>query len=160
MTSAKQLIQKLPLISENILVEAAQQPSLFVEAAEYRVSIMRLRSQALTEYENWCSKLALHYRKSKTKGERVTEGAIKDHVRINRNTRVLDIKLQRAFAHEEFSKLLLEAFRMRRDAIRVIAEAYNIEGIRGSAQVEKIEAHRKLVKKAQDLESRRQRVED
>lgn len=158
--TSREIIAKLPILDENILLEAANQPQLFVEAARYRVAKMRNRAQALARYEVWCSELGLHYRRTKTGGDRrITEGEIKDRIRISKKARFYDTKLQEAFAQEEFSKLLLEALRMRRDAIRVIADARVSEGIREGAEVERIEARRKLINKARDLESRRRKLE-
>lgn len=156
MKTVKELIEAVPIVSENVLVEAAAQPLLFIDAARFRVQKMRNRSQAMARYDSWCSKLGLHIRRAKTGDKRVTEGEVKDRIQIHQTTRAYDEALQKAFAEEEFSKLLLEALRMRRDALRVIAEAQLAEGTKEAAEIDRIAERRKLHKRARELEQQRQ----
>lgn len=161
MKTSKELIEQLAVIDENILAEAATQPAKFVDAARYRVQAMRGRMQAMAQYETWKSRLGLHYRRSKTQDDkRVTEGEIKDRIQVHAKTQIYDDRLQKAFAREEFAKLLLEAYRMRRDGIRIIHEGQLAEGKSGASELERAELRRKLRQKARELEHERKQVED
>jgi hypothetical protein len=71
----------------------------------------------------------------------------------------LQARLDVLEAQEEFAKLLLEAFRMRRDSLRIIAEGQLAEGRRESGEVERIEARSRLVRKARELDEERHHIE-
>ena len=157
---AESLIGKLPLVDENILAEAAKQPILFIEAARYRVTAMRVRAKAVAELEARKSTLALRIRAKKTSARSITENAIKETVESQKSVIALRDRVEKAYALEEFSKLILEAYRQRRDAIRIIGETQIAEGIRGSHEVDRLEQSRKLRNRARDLEERRRRVPD
>ena len=158
--TSDQLIKELSVLDENVLAEAARQPALFIDAARYRVSKMRKRAQANAALEARWSHLALRIRAQKNEeGERrLTEAALKASVESRRSVKELRAGLERAYEEEEFSKLILEAYRMRRDAIRIIAEAQNIEGIRGTKELEHIEQRNRLRKEAECLDRRRTRT--
>jgi hypothetical protein len=154
--SARSLIDALPIVDENILVEAAKQPLLFIRASMYRVIKMRKRSQANAKGDYVRARLAMGIRGKKNQlGEKVTEGTLKEKVECDSSVRQLRKEVDLAFAEEEFAKLILEAMRMRRDAIRIIADAKVYEGGRETAEVERVDARRQLVEKARQLEHNR-----
>lgn len=155
--TSKSLIEKLTVVDENILAEAARQPLLFVDAARYRVHKMRRRAQADAALDYARSSLGLKTRKAPSE-DRLTEGAVKAIIDTDKNICVLRAGLDEAEAQEELAKLILEAYRYRRDAIRILAEARVYEGMRETAEVEKIETRRKLSRKARELEDRRNRI--
>lgn len=151
------LIGRLVIVDVNVKNEAMEQPMLFIQAARYRVARMRDVSRAKSELEATMSGLSLVVRAKGRGQERMTEGYVKARILKNPKTKLLQRALQKAEEREEFSRLLLEAFRMRRDAIRIIAEMQNYEGIRGTAEVERLEQNRKLANTALKLH-RRQRL--
>jgi len=157
MVGSKELIERLSIVDENVLAEAAKQPLLFIDAARYRVGKMRKRAQADAALDFNRSSLGLKIRK-KPSEDRVTEGAIKSLIDIDPTTRSLRAALDEAEAEEELSKLILEAYRYRRDAIRILAEAHVYEGIKESSEVERAETRRKLSRKARELEDRRSKL--
>lgn len=155
------LIQRLALVDENILGEAARQPVLFIDAVRYRVAAMRRRAQAITEFDYQRSRVALAIRaKRNAEGEKITETALKERVEKHSVVRGLRNQVDRAYEAEEFAKLIIEAYRMRRDAIRVIAESQIAEGMRESKEIEHIEQRQKMRHVAIDLEERRSRVKE
>lgn len=162
--TAKELIAKLPLIAENVLVEAAHQPMLFIDAARYRVGKMQKRARAGAERDNYMAQLAVSIRRKRSNsGEKITEGNLKEIIEKDPKSRELRKLNDDAFAEEELAKLILEAFRMRRDAIKIIADSRVYEGLRDDAHEEQRMEHRKLLNRARTLEERRQRqnkVED
>lgn len=159
--TSQELIDKLAIIDENILAEAAKQPILFVEAARYRVEKMRERARATAEFETWEAELGLAIRaKYKTSDNKLTETAIKAKIRKHSGTKKRDKELQDSYAEEELAKLILDAYRMRKSAIQVISDMQVLEGNREAADVEKLEARRKLSTTARNLEERRKRGRD
>lgn len=157
---ANSLIARLPLVDENILGEAAKQPILFVDAMRYRVAAMKRRAEAQAEFDYMRSRIALAIRAKRTElGEKVTEATLNARVEKHPKIREMRAAVERAFEAEEFAKLMLEAYRMRRDAIRVIAEAQIAEGMRGSHELERIQQGARIRKTARDLDERRRRSE-
>jgi hypothetical protein len=157
--TSKELIKKLPIVAENILEEAANQPQLFVEAAYYRVGKMRKQNQSGAALAHHISHMATKIRNKKNEaGEKITEGALKERIEINEATQQLREANSQAYCEEEFAKLLLEAFRMRAKALHVIADAKMYEGRSPSAEIDKIE-RRRLAARARDLELERRNSE-
>lgn len=150
-----ELIRLLPIVSENVMEEAARQPQLFVHVARYRVGRMRRLSQLRARMEYLSSRIAQATRgRVKERGGRITEAQIKERVRIDRRMRRLQSRLDLIEAQDEFAKLLLEAFRMRRDALRIIGEGQIAEGRRESGEVERIEARRRMIREARRIQDR------
>lgn len=150
---AEELIEKLGVIDENIMAESVRQPLLFVDAARYRVVKMRKRAQvgAQLEYERSRIATQLRNKKGKDGDKKVTEGAIKELIEQNEKIRDLRSQSDRAYEEEEFAKLLLEAFRQRNSAIKIIAEMQMLEGSRESVQIERDLQSKKLRNEARRL---------
>lgn len=154
-----ELVDDLPIVDENILGEAAVQSQKFIRAARYRVHRLRIKNKSNAALEGRRLVLAMRARvKAAETGDKLTEAGVKELVETARSVRGLRQKLDRATEMEELAKHLLEAHRFRRDSIRVIGEAQNIEAIRGTKEVEKLEANRKLRSKIIELQKRRQRI--
>lgn len=158
--TARELIEQLAILDENVLAEAARQPQQFMRVARYRVSKMRKRSQAVAavEYQRYRKALAIRAAKN-SEGEKITEGAIKERVELSSRTQALRDVMERSFAEEELAKLLLEAYRIRRDSIRIIAEAQVYEASRETAEIEKVTARQKLAAEARKLNRVRAGIE-
>jgi hypothetical protein len=159
--NSESLISRLALVDENIMAEAAKQPILFIDAVRYRVSAMRARAQANAELDYRRSRIALTIRARKdAAGEKkFTEAALKEKVESQTVIRELRAKMERSYESEELAKLILEAYRMRRDAIRVIAESQIAEGMRGGKEIELLEQNRHMHNTARSLEEKRRRTE-
>jgi stage III sporulation protein SpoIIIAA len=158
--TSKELIGKLSILDENVLQEAARQPVLFIEAAQHRVDMMRKRAHATARLEYLQSAVGLKIRAKPTvDGKRKNNDEV--NARVTKHSLVIAAKkdLEDALAEEELAKLILQAHSMRRDAIRIIAEAENIAGTREGAEVERIEKRRQLVDQARRLEEKRRRSE-
>ncbi len=157
--TAAELINKLPLVAENIFAEAAMQPILFVQAAEYRVGKMRKRASASAALEQHQAATALEIRgKKNAEGKKDTEAAIKEQVELNKATKALRQQHEAAHAQEQFSMLLLEAYRMRRDAIRVLADQALYNRPRESSELDHIEESMQLRNQARHLSRERRKV--
>ncbi len=117
--NADALIEKIPLVDENILEEAARQPMLFVEASRYRVDCMRERARADAHFDYLTARIATLIRdRYRDVGRKISEAQVKELVGSNKKLRLARATLDRALEEEEFSKLLLDAYKQRRDAIR------------------------------------------
>lgn len=117
------LIEALDFAPEDVVEAAVKQPSLFLDAADYRVEAMRRRINAESAYEVAKASQAHELRTdAKETGEKITENSISEALLCNTKLQEFSVALSRSQESEEFAKLLLEAFRMRRDAIRVLAD--------------------------------------
>lgn len=152
-----ELASQLVIVDENIKNEALRQPSLFMRAARYRVAKMRATAAAKSSLEAQYAAIGLHIRTKlkKIRQERVLEGEIKARILGNPGIKILQDAVQQAEWSEELSKLLLEGMRMKRDAIRIVAEMQSYEGLRETSEIERISQNRKLENKARDLHRRR-----
>ena len=144
--TADELIDLLAVIDEDIKATAWNQPTLFIKAARYRVDRMRIRAQKEQELDVTKSRLATKIRNKKDEqGKKVyTEGAVKERVEVQEKVRRLRGELDRAFEEEDFSKSLMEAYRQRNSAIKIIADMQAYEGMREGVAIERGEQSRKL----------------
>lgn len=152
------IIETLPLVDTNILEEAARQPLLYLDATRYRVECMRIRSQAAARVDYLEARVATVIRdRHRTAGRKVSEAQVKELVAQNKKLRLAMRDQARAEEDEEFAKLLLDAFRQRRDAIRITAETRIAEGMRESHELDRIEERRKLASTARRVAESRPR---
>jgi hypothetical protein len=151
-----ELLEEVPVIEEDVQREAVKQVELFVKAARLRVEAMRKQHRAGAELEAKKAGLAVAIRNKKNLlGEKITEGALKEKLEMHSLVRKLREESDQAYEHEELAKLVLEALRQRRDAIRVIADMQAYEGMREGAEVERISQRKKLVGEVRKIQSRR-----
>lgn len=155
--TAKRLIAALAILDENILAEAARMAKLFGKAAEYRVEKMRVRMQADAALEICDAKLSLMYR-ARGSGKGRTEAFFKARITLHPRHRRLAKAKETATQREELAKLILDAYRMRRDAIKIIADHKPYEGLREEAMLDRKDQRRRMRKHAHSLENRRQRI--
>ncbi len=155
--TAKRLIAALAVLDENILAEAARMAKLFGKAAEYRVDKMRIRMQADAALEICDAKLTLMYR-ARGSGKGKTEAYFKARTTLHPRHRRLATAKETALQREELAKLILDAYRMRRDAIKIIADHRPYAGMREEAMLEQGDQRRRLHKRASSLESRRKHI--
>jgi hypothetical protein len=159
--TAAELIDQLPIVSENVIAEAAVQSQLFIQAAAYRVERMRARAQATAELEQHRAKVGLRERARKDiEGKKPTEAATNARIELDSNTMRLRRRLDEAHTREELSKLILEAYRMRRDSIRILAEHLLYNTTREGAEVERIEENRRIRNQARSLHAKRRQIAD
>lgn len=110
---------------ELAIAEAAlSQPRLFVACANYRIKLLRERKSAEASLKSLTTRQSLRLRsKYKSMGEKLTEAELKNLLNRNEFVRAAEAALVDLETEEEYSKLLLEAYRMRKDALQVIAQA-------------------------------------
>lgn len=119
------LIDELSFDPDDVEQASVDQPKLYIEAGKWRVQQMRKRSKALANLEVVTAEAGLKERRKKSsqpRGERLTDAAIKDMVQLDKRVRKARMRTERAFAREEFGKILLTAFAQRQSATQVIAK--------------------------------------
>jgi hypothetical protein len=122
------LLEKLDFADEAVIGAAREQAQLFLEAARLRIQKMRERVEAESQLALVKSELSIKIRhKAVTRGDKITEGHVA--ARLAKNSQVIEAqeKFNRAEEEEEFSKLLVEAFRMRRDAEKIVGDLIGAE---------------------------------
>ncbi len=140
-----QVIKNLRVVAENIRAEAVNQPILFLEAARYRVDCMRRTSKAKAMREAWESQAWLAAKKKiEARGDRATLDLIKMVMQKEPEFEQHRAAVDEAEAQEELSKLILTAYRQRRDAVIILADAEGMETSKAMADMVSKEASRKL----------------
>lgn len=122
----EELLDRIDFQAENVVAEACDHPRLFAEAADYRMKRYRVRLETKAQYEEGRAAAALEVRRRSQKTEtRMTEDNLKEILLCDPKLRTLRVQVDEAEVADEYSKLLLEAMRMRRDCLRVVADVSN-----------------------------------
>lgn len=151
-TDISDLLARVEFSPDNVVAESASHAMLFMKAINYRMEALRARNKAKAAYENRRAELSLSMRaKAREEGERLTEGNLDDALSGKSVLRKLRATYTEADEFDEYSKLLLELFRMRRDALRIVGDLTTSErGLQKyleASQVELKGAKNKLEKK-------------
>lgn len=127
-TLFQDLLIGLAFAPEGVVMAATEQPKLFLAAAEYRMSRYRERSQFEMALKKAEAEYSIELRhNAKASGERVTEGHIAEQVLVNKLLASRRETLAEVEEREEFAKLLLEAYRMRRECLRIVSDLVGAE---------------------------------
>jgi hypothetical protein len=125
-TALKQLLSKLSFAEENLPQATLEQPSLFLDAARYRVQKLRLKIQAKSSYETVWAKSANEIR-TKMSGTKLTKDYIENLVITRPPVIAAKKTLDEAMVSDEWAQLLLEAFRMRSHACKGMVDILRAE---------------------------------
>lgn len=147
------LIDRLAFDPDELEEAAVEQPGLYLEASRWRIQQMKLRLVRAAKVERLKSKVGLAQRREKHthRGERITEGHIKDIVELNPRLRKARIRLERAYLLEEFGKSLVETFRQREHMVRELLQSRGQEISSEIRQVKNRMAGNDIRKKARKL---------
>jgi hypothetical protein len=121
-TQLEELTAKLAFSEETILRDVGQQPLLFMEAARLRMQAARKLGRLKMNLELAELSVGGRYRQQlESSGERVTEKRIEELVGqdgfvMAARTDYLDAKYR-----DELTDLVVEAFRQRRDCLRIVS---------------------------------------
>lgn len=126
------LLARLYFPEEEIQQAVLEQAKLFLAAADYRVKKMKSRQDAAYALDRLRAGYSLQVRKkfaaANVGGKRnVTEGQIKDTLERVEAINSAQEALGSAEALEEWSKLVLEAYRQRRDVLKILAQFAFVE---------------------------------
>lgn len=145
------LIESLDFTEENLVEACLQQGKLFLEASRYRVKKMRRKIEAKAKLEAAETRVSLHYRIKKQKGTRgsMTEGYIRDRVGTHPDVLSAKKKLGEAVVAEEWAEALLEAYKMRDSACRVLSRILGAEAVAEHKAV-RVEGEKNALDKMKD----------
>lgn len=122
------LMDNLKFSAETLQRDAMEQPQLFFAACEYRVEKMHTRAEAAVRYKTVRAETEFAIRRTAAAaGERITEGTVSNRLECDSELGELYRKLMAAEEAEEIAIRLMDAFRMRRDMLRVVADLTRTE---------------------------------
>ncbi len=135
----RKLLSKLDFSIEGLAEASVEQAKLFERAAEYRTSCLRERLKAEAAYDlaKASRSLVLRHR-AEAEGRKITEGLVGDSVTASRSVKESLALFIDAQVLDEYSKLLVDAFRMRRDSIRVLEDMTSNERRGAGAEAEAV----------------------
>jgi hypothetical protein len=149
------LLDRLYFPEEEIQQAVLEQAKLFLAAADYRVKKMTARQSAAYALERLRAGYSLQVRKkfqaANAGGKRnVTEGYIKDTLERVEAINSAQEVLGQAESLEEWSKLVLEAYKQRRDVLKILAQfAFVEDNLRlGHRDLDKLKQKRDTLKSA------------
>jgi hypothetical protein len=127
----KQLLRKLDFADEDVARAASENPSLYLSAGRFRVKKMRERMTALHRLEIAQAEAGLSLRKVRdAQGKKkYTESQIKERIVLDEAVRLKRRRLDRGYEEEELAKILLDSYRYRKDALRIIVDGNYSEGV-------------------------------
>lgn len=152
------LVNGLSFSDEEVVDAAKSQPTLFLHASRLRIQTMRNRVTAEAKLKAAEADRAGKFRlRGKEAGERITEGQVKERLARIPEIIALTKAVTDAEEYEEWSKLLLEAYRMRRDALKVVADMLGAEVYVSRMQSGQVTEMSKIRKKLEDKYPKRKR---
>lgn len=154
----EKILSNLPLVAENIMIEAAQHPGKFLLAGRYRVQCMRAKNVAKAKLEGRRTLIGMRVRaKASNRGDRATDKAVAERVEQAASVKILRARYDRAEEAETLAIAALSAYFHRQQSIRIIADQQNLEGVRDSRETDRMEQTNKLRRKAEELSQTRGR---
>ena len=154
-----ELIAALAFEEETVMQAATRQPYLFVKAARLRVQTMREMARAEATLDQTEAEVGMSVReRAQATGTKITESGIGERIATDPQVREAQKQVRIAAAREELGKLMVEAYRHRRDSIRVIAEAALIEGNVNSVETARMQSLAGLRKDARSAEAKHRKV--
>lgn len=145
-----QLLNMVGFAPENAVEAAATLPQLFVRAINYRLECLTNKSEAKLQAKRINAEVELEIRnEAKVNDEKITENHIKAKLTLDKQVSKAEHDLERSETFDEYSKLVVEAFRIQRDSLQVIKGLISDEIRQGRAldqEVETLSATRKKLK--------------
>lgn len=122
-SSAVALLAKLEFAPEGVVEAAVAQTGLFLEAIDYRMEQLDAATSAKSHYEMVRAEEATRLReRAQANGEKMTENSLEEKLLLSLKVHGALERWQEASRRDEYSKLVLEALRMRKDCIRFVAD--------------------------------------
>jgi hypothetical protein len=136
-TDVQSLLELIPFDAANVQEAAADNTALFVKAIEYRIDCFRSRSTAKMALEEAEAQKDVDLRKeARATGDKITEKNIEQLLTLSPRIKQKREEYSKAEALDEYSKLVVEAFRMRRDCLRIIGDlSYDGQSMARSAEL-------------------------
>src|SRR5262252_9075737 len=113
---------------EQVMDAACGNTVLYVDAIRFRLKCLEQASDAKRIWELACAEKDLKLRRiAKEKGDKITEGQIDAKILLDKNINKLAEMHHRAETYDEFSKLIVKVFEMRRDMLMTVSSMVNRE---------------------------------
>lgn len=147
---AAELLEEIGFSTDNVVGAAAVQPGLYVRAINFRYLAMRRRSAAKMAMEQMEAEVAQTLRREALADDRkITEAIIREGVVLDPDVAEKTRAFSDADEMDEYAKLVVEAFRMRRDCLRIVGDLTRDEmslARAAEAGAEKLSATRQRLK--------------
>lgn len=128
-TGVDDILQKIDFSPEDVVQAAAENTRLFRQAVDYRMEQVKRRNVAKMQQEEAEAEAELLLRAdARDTGEKITENHIKAHLLVDPKLHDLREVRNHADEREEYSKLLIEMVKMRRDCLQIIQGLAMTEG--------------------------------
>jgi hypothetical protein len=119
----QRLLAQIDFSADNVVNAAAANPTLFVRAIEYRLQCLQRRNAAKLAWECAQADAELKLRQNaRENGEKITERNIEALLLQDDRVTAVGIAYTNTDEMDEYSKLVVEAFRMRRDCLRIVGD--------------------------------------
>lgn len=117
------LLGQVDFDPEHVIEAAVMNSVLFVEAIEYRREAIERRALAKIAMERAQAETSLRIRQeAREAGVKTTEDSVASTVLLDPAVTEVQKKFAHAEATDEYLKLVVEAFRMRRDCLQIIKD--------------------------------------
>ena len=125
----KNLLQRIDFSPEDVIQATAENTRMFRQAVDYRMEQVKYRNVAKMQLEEAEAAAELLLRAdARDTREKITENHIKAHLLVNPELHDRREARNRADEHEEYSKLLIDMVKMRRDCLQIIQGLAMTEG--------------------------------
>jgi len=122
-TSITALLAKIDFSPDRVVDAAAENAVLFVEAIHYRLECLEDSTNTKMEWEKARAERSLEIRKEASdNGVKTTEAGVEALLLVDKRVSKLAQDRAKAEIQDEYSKLVVEAFRMRRDCLKIVGE--------------------------------------
>jgi hypothetical protein len=122
------LLDLVPFGPDNVMDACCGNTVLYVEAIRYRLQCLERANDAKRAWEQANAELDLKLRKdARSNGEKTTEGEIDAKILRDKAVSQLAKAHHQANIYEEYSKLIVKVFEMRRDMLETVANLVNRE---------------------------------
>lgn len=119
----QELLKKLDFQPQNVLDAAANNPGLFKLAIDFRLECLRRRNQMKMQYEQTSAEKELAIRKeARETRTKITNDEVTALLLVDKVVAASRRQFEAADEMDEYSKLVVEAFRMRRDSLRIVED--------------------------------------
>ncbi len=144
------LLGQIDFSPENVVQAASVNSVLFIEAVQHRYESLSKRTAAKMLMEQITAGKDLNLRaEARATGDKTTENQIKATLTMDPEVAEATEKFNKAEELDEYMKLVVEAFRMRRDCLQIVAGLVRNEMSAQSAYeagAEKLSATRKKLR--------------
>ncbi len=130
------LLEGLDFSDSLVIAAAIEQGKLYAKASTYRIKLWRRRASIKTLLKSTEIVTRQRLRKEALKkGEKLTIPALADMVHEDSEVKRLSKKLDNLESQEEWAKLLLGAYQMRKDSLRIVSDMVRLEETIGKVRV-------------------------